>query len=155
MVSTRNSKLYRKIYEKNFGPIPEGYHIHHKDGNHSNNEPSNLVAVTPEKHARLHLEMGLMWKGGDRTRWIVGASEAGIKGGKLVWQRFTAEEKTKRAKLMNNNSSKFTGKTCSDEHKQKISSSFLEKPMWTCACGKTIRYLQGNIKQHQRSCKAW
>ena len=45
-----SAKVYRKIYEENFGPIPKepngrSYEIHHIDGNHSNNDPSNLIAV--------------------------------------------------------------------------------------------------------------
>jgi len=33
---------YRKIYEQHHGiKIPKGYHIHHIDGNHNNNEILN------------------------------------------------------------------------------------------------------------------
>ena len=28
--------IHRKIYEQNYGPIPKGYHVHHKDMNHKN-----------------------------------------------------------------------------------------------------------------------
>lgn len=151
----RNSKLYRKIYEDHYGPIPKGYHVHHIDGNHENNDPENLMAVTPEEHARLHVEMGLMWKGGDRTKWIVGASEAGVKGGTAYWKAFTPEEKTERAKLMASRSSRFSGKKCSLEHREKLSKALTDKPLWKCACGKEMKHLAGNIKQHQKVCKAW
>ena len=43
--------LHRKIYEDNFGPIPAGYHIHHKDGNTENNSPDNLQALPGRVHA--------------------------------------------------------------------------------------------------------
>jgi hypothetical protein len=54
---------YRKIYEKHYGPIPKendgrSYEIHHIDGNHSNNEPSNLIAVTLREHYNIHLRQG-------------------------------------------------------------------------------------------------
>jgi HNH endonuclease len=54
---------YRKIYENHFGPIskePDGrsYEIHHKDGNHSNNDPSNLIAVTLQEHYNIHYSQG-------------------------------------------------------------------------------------------------
>lgn len=53
---------YRKIYEKNFGPIPKDetgrtYDIHHIDGNHSNN-PDNLKAVTIQEHYKIHFSQG-------------------------------------------------------------------------------------------------
>jgi hypothetical protein len=55
--------IYRKIYEQNFGPIPKEpngrtYEIHHIDGNHSNNEPSNLKAVTIQEHYNIHYAQG-------------------------------------------------------------------------------------------------
>jgi hypothetical protein len=50
---------YRKIYENHYGPIPREengrtYEIHHVDGNHSNNNPTNLVAVTLQEHYDIH-----------------------------------------------------------------------------------------------------
>ena len=57
------SKNYRKIYEKYHGPIPidtEGrtYDIHHIDGNHKNNNPNNLVAVSIQEHHDIHQSQG-------------------------------------------------------------------------------------------------
>jgi len=51
--------IYRKIYEQNFGPIPKEpngrtYEIHHIDGNHDNNDPINLKAVTIQEHYDIH-----------------------------------------------------------------------------------------------------
>jgi hypothetical protein len=46
---------YRKIYEQYYGvKIPKGYHIHHKDMNHGNDDPLNLEALTPDEHAQKH-----------------------------------------------------------------------------------------------------
>lgn len=55
--------IYRKIYELHFGPIPkdsEGrtFEIHHIDGDHSNNAPENLKAVSIEEHFELHKNQG-------------------------------------------------------------------------------------------------
>lgn len=55
--------IYRKIYEQNFGPIPKEtngrtYEIHHIDGNHNNNDPSNLKAVTIQEHYDIHYSQG-------------------------------------------------------------------------------------------------
>lgn len=54
---------YRKIYENHYGPIPKDetgrtYDIHHIDGNHSNNNPENLKAVTIKEHYDIHYSQG-------------------------------------------------------------------------------------------------
>lgn len=51
---------YRDIWIKNFGPIPKdvdgfSYEVHHKDGNHNNNDISNLQLVTIREHLNIHL----------------------------------------------------------------------------------------------------
>jgi hypothetical protein len=53
------TKKHRKIYENHFGPIPKDlngrtYDIHHIDGNHSNNDPNNLKAVSIQEHYDIH-----------------------------------------------------------------------------------------------------
>ena len=45
---------YRKIYEQHHGPIPKGFHVHHKDMNHVNDDPLNLEALHPDAHAQKH-----------------------------------------------------------------------------------------------------
>lgn len=50
---------YRKIYEQYYGLIPydqdgRRYEIHHIDGNHNHNDPSNLKAVTIQEHYDIH-----------------------------------------------------------------------------------------------------
>lgn len=57
------SKVYRRIYEQHHGKIQkdeEGrtYEIHHKDGDDSNNDPSNLVALSIKDHYDLHYSQG-------------------------------------------------------------------------------------------------
>lgn len=52
---------YRKIYENHHGPIPRddedrSYHIHHIDGNHHNNDPRNLVALSVVDHFQIHYD---------------------------------------------------------------------------------------------------
>lgn len=55
----RRTKInYRKIYEEHYGPIPKGYHIHHIDGNHENNDISNLAAMPVKEHYDTHYEQG-------------------------------------------------------------------------------------------------
>jgi|688.fasta_scaffold113424_2 hypothetical protein len=59
----RNKSNYRKIYIDNFGSIPvdvEGrtYEIHHIDGNHNNNDSTNLKAVSIQEHYEIHYSQG-------------------------------------------------------------------------------------------------
>ncbi len=46
---------YRKIYEQETGfPIPEGWDVHHIDGDRANNNILNLVALPSELHQQYH-----------------------------------------------------------------------------------------------------
>lgn len=58
-----NTTKYRKIYENHYGSIQKdkngrSYEIHHIDGNHNNNNPSNLVSVTIQEHYDIHYSQG-------------------------------------------------------------------------------------------------
>lgn len=46
--------LHREVYEKHYGPIPEGYIVHHKDGNKLNNSIDNLELMSRAEHASVH-----------------------------------------------------------------------------------------------------
>lgn len=55
----RTKVNYRKIWEDAYKAcILSGLHVHHKDGNSHNNEPDNLILVTPEEHDELHQLLG-------------------------------------------------------------------------------------------------
>ena len=54
---------YRKLWKNVFGEIPKdengiSFEIHHKDGNHENNELSNLMCVSISEHFFIHLSQG-------------------------------------------------------------------------------------------------
>ena len=49
---------YRKIWEDANGPIPYAHHIHHIDGDHTNNDLSNLICVSPYEHYLIHKNQG-------------------------------------------------------------------------------------------------
>lgn len=46
--------LHRMVYIHYNGEISKGYHIHHKDGNKSNNDISNLECIKGTEHIRHH-----------------------------------------------------------------------------------------------------
>lgn len=43
-----------KLWEETNGIIPPGYHIHHKDGDYTNNDISNLECLPPGEHYLRH-----------------------------------------------------------------------------------------------------
>jgi hypothetical protein len=56
-------RSYRTIYQKHYGKIPvdadgRSYEIHHIDGDHTNNDPLNLKAVTIQEHYDIHYSQG-------------------------------------------------------------------------------------------------
>jgi hypothetical protein len=56
---SRRENNQKRIYVKHFGQIPKdehgrSYEVHHKDGNHKNNDPSNLIAISIEEHYNIH-----------------------------------------------------------------------------------------------------
>jgi hypothetical protein len=46
--------LHRTVWAYHNGPIPEGSHVHHKDGNRANNQIDNLELLTPKAHLAVH-----------------------------------------------------------------------------------------------------
>ena len=49
---------YRSIWEKPSCRIPDGYEIHHIDGNRVNNKIDNLMCVSIEEHYSIHYRQG-------------------------------------------------------------------------------------------------
>lgn len=47
-------RLHRDVWELHNGPIPEGYHIHHIDGDRSNNSLENLALMPGLAHMKEH-----------------------------------------------------------------------------------------------------
>lgn len=63
---------HREVMEKSLGrPLMSNEHVHHIDGNKSNNEISNLELMSSSEHHRLHIEARKfeMSKKGHKARW--------------------------------------------------------------------------------------
>lgn len=119
------SSNYRKIWEEfNNEMIPDGYHIHHIDGNHKNNNPLNLKCLHPDDHYALHLAQGdIVAKNG---KFIQGASKAGKLGGlKNKGKKRTIEQNNAQSaralKHFIDNIHHCTGRSLSKEHREAIS----------------------------------
>lgn len=46
--------LHRQVWKDNYGEIPKGFQVHHKDHNPANNDISNLELLPIRKHRVLH-----------------------------------------------------------------------------------------------------
>ena len=49
-----HKRLHVYIWEYYNGPVPKGYHVHHKDFDKNNNEIENLELLTASEHSSLH-----------------------------------------------------------------------------------------------------
>ena len=55
----RTTKKHRRIYEDHYNVrLPSIIEIHHIDGNHDNNDLTNLMAVTIKEHFEIHKSQG-------------------------------------------------------------------------------------------------
>ena len=53
-VNGRRELEHRLVWERHHGPIPDGYHIHHKNGDKLDNRIDNLQLLSESAHHRLH-----------------------------------------------------------------------------------------------------
>ena len=47
--------LHRAVWIDQYGPIPDGFHVHHRDGNGLNNALKNLALIHGGAHSREHM----------------------------------------------------------------------------------------------------
>lgn len=137
---------YLKIYKEYYGDIPKGYHVHHKDFNPYNNSPENLIAISPEEHAKIHIEAGHPWA--HNGKFIQGASEAGKKGAKAFRSKLTPDQikewHSKGGKASQNKG----GYNMSEMGKKNISIARLSGARYVCPICKSKPMDGGNFNKH-------
>lgn len=50
--------LHREVWKEHNGEIPDGHHIHHADGDPTNNDIGNLECLSPGEHLKRHPDIG-------------------------------------------------------------------------------------------------
>ena len=58
-IHDKSKTIYQHVVKKCLGlnstrDIPKGYVIHHKDANHNNNSPENLIVLPKTAHRLIH-----------------------------------------------------------------------------------------------------
>jgi len=102
---------YRKIYEEHYKiKIPKGYHVHHKDMNHANDDPLNLEALSPDEHARKH---------GFRSNFIMAQARATDLAARRNRGQSLSEAHKKKISI------RMLGKKKSVEHNERVSASMI------------------------------
>jgi HNH endonuclease len=84
-------RLHRAVWEYfNGRPVPDGHHVHHRDGNKANNHPDNLELLTAAEHISHHCDpeaASERWHAGHGERMLGLAAEwHGTEAGK-EWHR--------------------------------------------------------------------
>lgn len=127
----RGRRLHRVVWEFHNGPVPAGFHVHHKDGDRANNDISNLELLPASEHLRhhqstpeareyqkMHIERirpaAAEWHGSDKGRdWH---SERGKLNGKLPPRfPFVCEECGKQG-LAKVRTKRMCGQACWQKH---------------------------------------
>lgn len=69
--------------------MAEGFHIHHVDGDHSNNDPLNLVLIEGADHFLMHngVKRPISVRPGDRYKGVRAATEARAEERKKISRR--------------------------------------------------------------------
>lgn len=62
-IHDKSKTIYMHVVKENFNissvkNLPKGYVIHHKDGNHENNAPENLILIDKSTHSLIHRYFG-------------------------------------------------------------------------------------------------
>lgn len=84
--------LHVEIWKDAYGPVPEGFHIHHKDGNPLHNELENLEAKPISKHLSDH----------DKDREYSLDHLEKLRAGAIKWHKSEAGRKWHRENGINN-----------------------------------------------------
>jgi hypothetical protein len=146
----RDRTNYRKIYEKNNGPIPidefgRTFEIHHLDNNHKNNIPDNLVAISIQEHFDIHYSQKDYWEA-----FMI------AKRMKLSPEKVSNISKEIQKKRVEEGTHPFLGGSIQREYalKRVEDGSHPGKIQWTCEhCSKSGSGITNYVRWHGDNCK--
>ena len=137
-MSKHDAYAYRKIWEQHHGPIPKGKHIHHIDGDKTNNDISNLICISREMHREIHL-LQYQETNNETDLWAYYR----LGGNNVEW---TDNMKVKRSKQYSGKGNPMHGKI----HPNK------GKKLPQCALSKESNVFTGNLTLHGHLvCDTW
>jgi len=124
------------VIEERVGTIPDGFEVHHLDGNKENNRDDNLILLSKADHTRLHnwLSCVTIEKSVDENRMNSGEPK-----------RFRCIECNKP---LGGSNSKFCSVVCKNMHMSK-------KPKAEELAGKTIDYISSKYKVTKKTARKW
>lgn len=139
--SSKNS-LHRDIWIAHFGDIPEGFHIHHKDGNKFNNDIENLECIDGREHLRIHMKERVK----NNRDWFKKWNVAGIEKAK-DWHKSDEGIEWHRQNAKNNN---FGNKTYGKAHCLYCYTTFIKATAFALFCSNKCKSAQRrkDLKDH-------
>lgn len=149
-------RLHQYVWEYYNGPIPDGYHVHHKDFNPDNNDIENLELISKHEHLSYHSNLqdkewarrNMLGKAAPAAaEWH--ASEEGrqwhSEHGKRVWEEIKGRKVTKVCQFCGkeyevheniSEGSRFCSNNCKSAWRRKVG---LDNIQYPCeVCGKPI-----------------
>jgi len=150
--------LHREIWKHHHGDIPFGWQIHHKDGDFSNNDISNLEAYPPSEHYRKQEQLyGATYKAlrrahADRIRPLAAdwhRSPAGRawhrEHGKRTWEnrkpveRVCVECGKQYESLVNRESDRFCSRACISRFNEHTKRYYEDRSCVVCGGAFTVK----------------
>lgn len=86
--SKLRERLHRYIWKKHHGEIPDGFHVHHIDGDRRNNHISNLTLMPHSRHAAYHMEIRELDPA--YRAWRTKNMEAKVRPAAIAWHKSAA-----------------------------------------------------------------
>lgn len=129
-----HKRLHVYVWEHYNGEIPNGYHVHHKDFDKSNNEIDNLQLLSPKEHMKLH---GKSW---DKERYE---------------KQIENLNENARPKALEWHGSE-TGRQWHKEHYEQMKDKLYERKTFICEqCGKEFESINHGVNRFcSGACKA-
>lgn len=129
----RRKRMHVYVWEYYNGPVPQGFHVHHIDGDKGNNDIENLTIIDGTKHRQLHSEQ--------------------LTPEQREWRRINLRENAApKAKSWHTS---MEGKQWHKEHYVRTKEKLRERKCYTCeCCGKNFESTQITVRFCSNNCRS-